>query len=320
MIHEQTEEVAYAWGHSKRYNSQSVYLKNTYGGRVQKVSIAADFTCPNRDGSLGWGGCTFCNNESFIPSYTKGLDSITAQLDKGLTFLKKRYKRSAMFVGYFQSYSNTYGSLEKIKEIYQEALAHPDISGLVIGTRPDCITNEQLDYLQELAKTHYIDLEFGIEATQDAVLETINRGHDFATSVDAIHRAAGRGFELGAHMLFGLPNQSREAMLAQVHDINRLPINTIKFHQLQIVKGTIMAKQYKTDPTQFHLFDQEEYIEFVIDFMERLRPDITVQRLFSEAPPSIKIAPHWGNARMDVLQQKVEERMEERDTWQGKLL
>ena len=312
------EEAIYAWGDNKRYNSQSARLKEKYGGRVQKVSISASFTCPNRDGSLGTGGCTFCNNDSFTPSYTKISNEITKQLDEGLKFLKVRYKRTAMFVGYFQSYTNTYGSLEKITAIYDEALSHPDINGLVIGTRPDVTTNEQLDYLEKLAKDYYIDLEFGIESTNDMTLEDINRGHDFASSVDAIKRASGRGFEVGGHMLFGLPGETRQEMLDQVDEINKLPLDSIKFHQLQIVRNTVMAKQYKDTPEMFDLFELNEYIEFIIDFMERLRPDITVQRLVSEAPPAIKIAPDWGTIRIDVIQNQIEARMAERNTWQGK--
>lgn len=313
---DKTEQI-YAWGDSKRFNSQSARLKEKYGGRVQKVSISADFTCPNRDGSVGVGGCTFCNNDSFTPSYTRHA-TITEQLNNGLEFQKKRYKRTAMFVGYFQSYTNTYGSLEKIKSIYDEALSHPDIKGLVIGTRPDVTTDEQLDYLEELAKTHYVDLEFGIESTNDIILDSINRGHDFASSVDAIKRAAGRGFDVGGHMLFGLPGESRQEMLNQAHEINKLPLDTIKFHQLLIVKHTLMAKQYKDTPEMFDLFTKVDYINFVIDFMELLRPDITVQRLTSEAPPDIKIAPIWDGERIGVMQDLIEKRMEERDTWQGK--
>ncbi len=313
------EKKIFVWGDDKRYNSQSARLKEEYGGRVQKVSISASFTCPNRDGSLGTGGCTFCNNDSFTPSYTKVSSNITEQLNEGLKFLKVRYKRSAMFVGYFQSYTNTYGSLEKITTIYDEALSHPDISGLVIGTRPDVTTDEQLDYLEKLAKDYYIDLEFGIESTNDIILDKVNRGHDFASSVDAINRASGRGFDVGGHMLFGLPGETRQEMLDQVDEINKLPLNSIKFHQLQIVKNTVMAKQYKDNPEMFDLFSKEEYIDFVIDYMERLRPDITIQRLSSEAPPAIKIAPDWGTIRIDVIQNQIEKRMEERDTWQGRL-
>ncbi|BDC98419.1 TIGR01212 family radical SAM protein [Persicobacter psychrovividus] len=306
------------WNTNRRYNAYSDHLKQTFGGRVQKVSINADFTCPNRDGSLGRGGCTFCNNESFTPSYVKQHPSITDQLNEGLKFLKQRYKRTAHFVGYFQSYTNTYGSLEAIKKVYDEALSHPDIDGLVIGTRPDCITNEQLDYLQELAKKYIIVLEFGIESCYNDTLESVNRGHTFEDAVDAIQRAVGRGFHVGGHLMFGFPNDSRERMLEQVTLINELPMDSIKFHQLQIVKGTVMAKQYKDYPEQFDFFGVEDYIDFVINFVERMRPDLQIQRFTSEAPPSIKIAPHWGMMRGFSLLEQIEKRMEERDTWQGK--
>lgn len=309
----------FAWGDTKRYNSQSARIKEKFGGRVQKVSISAGFTCPNRDGSLGVGGCTFCNNDSFTPSYTKISKNIAEQINEGLKFQKVRYKRTAMFVAYFQSYTNTYGSLERITSIYNEALAHPEINGLVIGTRPDITTNEQLDYLEKLAKKYYIDLEFGIETINDITLKKINRGHDFAASVDAIKRASGRGFDVGGHLLFGLPGETRKEMLEQVHEINKLPLNSVKFHQLQIMKNTVMADEYKNTLKNFNLFSKDDYIEFIINFLEKLRPDISVQRFVSEAPPSIKIAPDWGTIRIDVVQQQIEKRMEERNTWQGKL-
>ncbi|GJM60155.1 TIGR01212 family radical SAM protein [Persicobacter diffluens] len=307
------------WDSGRRYNAYVDYLKQTYGGRIQKVSINADFTCPNRDGSLGRGGCTFCNNDSFTPSYVRENPSITTQLEKGLKFLKKRYKRTAKFVGYFQAYTNTYGDLEDLKKVYEEALAHPDIEGLVIGTRPDCINEAQLDYFEALAKEHLIVLEYGIESCYNDTLDSVNRGHSFEDSVRAIKMSVGRGFHVGGHLMFGFPNDSRERMLAQVALINELPLDSIKFHQLQVVKGTIMAKEYKDHPEQFNFFDREEYIDFVIDFVERLRPELQIQRFTSEAPPAIKIAPNWGMVRGDTLLSQIEKRLEERNTWQGKL-
>lgn len=306
-----------AW-EGKRYYAYTTYLKKKYGGRVQKVSLNASFTCPNRDGSIGRGGCTFCNNDSFTPSYLAKTNGITEQLDIGLRFLERRYPKTKRFVGYFQAYSNTYGTLDYLKEVYAEALAHPSISGLVIGTRPDCVTDEQLDYLQELAKEHMIVLEYGIESCYDDILEQINRGHTFACTQDAIHRSVGRGFHVGGHMLFGLPGEGRERTLAQAEMLSALPLDSVKFHQLQIVKGTIMAHQYKQDNTAFELFGTDEYIDFVVSFLERLRPDIAIQRFSSEVPPSLKIAPDWGY-RLDEIQKMVEQRLIERNTWQGRL-
>ncbi|BDD08858.1 TIGR01212 family radical SAM protein [Fulvitalea axinellae] len=309
----------YPWPDDRPYYSYTSYLREKYGGRVQKVSIHAGFTCPNRDGSIARGGCTFCNNESFTPSYCQPGDGITAQLDKGLAFLEKRYRRTKKFVGYFQSYTNTYGSLETIKSYYDEALAHPKIDGLVISTRPDCINEEQLDYLEELAKSKIIILEFGIESCFNDTLDRVNRGHSFEDAERAIKMAAGRGFHVGGHLLFGLPGDNRERLLSQADIISSLPLDSIKFHQLQIVKGTVMAKQYRVTPEMFDLFDKEEYVEFVIDFLERLRPDICVQRFISEAPPAIKLAPNWGNVRTDIIIKEIEQRMNERGAWQGRL-
>ncbi|MEH0156222.1 TIGR01212 family radical SAM protein [Limibacter armeniacum] len=306
------------WNGERHYNAHVDYLKQTYGGRVQKVSINADFTCPNRDGKLGRGGCTFCNNDSFTPAYVKETPSITAQLDKGVAFLRQRYKRTAMFVGYFQAYTNTYGDLASIKKVYEEALAHPDISGLVIGTRPDCITEEQLDYFEALAKKYFIVLEYGIESCYNDTLASVNRGHSFEDTVQALEMSQGRGFHVGGHLMFGFPNDSRERMLAQVEKINQLPLDAIKFHQLQVVKGTVMAKQYREYPEQFNFFTCDEYIDFVVQFVERMRPDLQIQRFTSSAPPSIKLAPDWGNVREDQLILRIEKRFEELNTWQGK--
>ncbi|PWJ42070.1 hypothetical protein BC781_103320 [Sediminitomix flava] len=304
---------------NRRFYAYTSYLKRKYGGRVQKVSINASFTCPNRDGKVGKGGCTFCNNSSFTPSYITPKSTITHQLNEGLGFLEKRYNRSKHFVGYFQSYTNTYGSLDELKEVYTEALSHPKISGLVIGTRPDCIDEAQLDYLQELAEKHIIVLEYGIESCYNDTLDRVNRGHSFEDTIKALEMSKNRGFQVGGHLLFGLPGDDRQRMLDQVDLINDLPLDTIKFHQLQIVKGTIMAKQYRENPDFIKLFNKDEYIDFIVEFVERLRPDISIQRFSSEAPPNIKLAPDWGKLRMDQILNQIEAKLKEKDTWQGKL-
>ncbi|MBK1791158.1 TIGR01212 family radical SAM protein [Persicirhabdus sediminis] len=309
----------FPWGNARRFYSHADAMKAQFGGRVQKVSIMADFTCPNRDGSLGYGGCTFCNNESFTPSYTKKYPQITDQIDHGLEFLKRRYPRVAKYVAYFQAYTNTYGELEKLKSTYAEALAHPDIDGLVIGTRPDCVNDELLDYFEELAKEKLLVVEYGVESCHNSTLQLVHRGHSFEDSVAAIEKSAGRGFHVGAHFMFGLPGESRWEMLQQVDKINQLPIDSVKFHQLQIVKGSIMAHQYEADPDAFELFEKDEYINFIIQVLERLRPDLEVQRLSSESPPTIRIAPDWGNARIHEIMLEIEAEMEKRDTYQGRL-
>lgn len=314
-----TAKEEFPWPGEQPYNSTAAQYKARFGGRVQKVSLHADFTCPNRDGKLGRGGCTFCNNDSFTPSYVRESKRLYDQIDKGVSFLERRYKRTAMFVGYFQAYTNTYGDLKDLKKLYDHVLAHPKIEGLVIGTRPDCVNEEMLDYFAALGEKHYIHLEYGVESCYDRTLEAINRGHDFATSVKAIEMTAERGLHVGAHMVFGLPGDSRKEMLDQVHLINKLPINAIKFHQLQIVQRTVMAKQYKETPEMFDLFDREEYIEFVCDFVERMRPDISIDRFGSEAPPSIKIAPKWNGARVDALQKAIGQELVDRESFQGQL-
>ncbi|WP_281614613.1 TIGR01212 family radical SAM protein [Flammeovirga sp. SubArs3] len=304
---------------SRRYFPYSEYLKKQYGGRIQKVSIHADFTCPNRDGSLGFGGCTFCNNDSFVPNYLHdGMKTITEQIDHGMEFLPGRYHSAKAFVGYFQAYSNTYGTVEKLKEIYSEALKHDKIDGLVIGTRPDCLSDEQLDYLSELAEKYLIFIEFGIESCYNKTLDKVNRGHSFEDSVEAIQKVVDRGLPVAGHMLFGLPGESREETLAQAKIISDLPLGSVKFHQLQIVKGTIMAKQYKENPDQFPLFQPDEYVDFMVDFLEQLRPDMAIQRFSSDTPQNLRIAPNWG-IRPNQIQLMIEKRLKERDTYQGRL-
>ncbi|MCG8477393.1 MAG: TIGR01212 family radical SAM protein [Cytophagales bacterium] len=311
------EQIQYPWGSELPYYSYAHYLKTKYGGRVQKVSINAGFTCPNRDGKVAKGGCTFCNNKSFTPSYTRNGETIGEQVDRGISFLAKRYKRTKKFVGYFQAYTNTYAPLSELTALYEEALKHPRLDGIVISTRPDCVSDELLDYLQDLSSRKIVVLELGIESCYNDTLERINRGHDFETTVDAIHRAAGRGFHVGGHLLFGLPGDSREKMLEQAEIISGLPLDSIKFHQLQIVKGTVMAQQYREDASQFNLFSKDEYIDFVIEFMARLRPDICVQRFISEAPLDLRLAPNWGNFRSDVVMKEIEDKMKRQGVRQG---
>jgi uncharacterized protein len=305
-------------GAGKRYNSWAEQCRMKFGGRVQKVAIDAGFSCPNRDGTVGIGGCTFCSNDGFRPSYCRSDKSISLQIDKGLVFLTKRYPRSRFFVAYFQSFSNTYASLPLLKKVYKEALDHHDIQGLVIATRPDCIDQEKLHYLKELSHRYYIKIEYGIETCYDETLARINRGHTFADSIRAIRLTADMGLSAGIHMLFGLPGETRNQMLDQVDMINQLPVQTIKFHQLQIVKGTAMALEYKQFQEHFQLFPVEEYLDFLIQFIERLRPDIAIERLSGEVPLILNEGVSWGKIRADQVQKRLEQLLEEKDTWQGK--
>jgi len=308
----------YPWGHNRRFNSYSEFFKSHFGERVQKVSIDAGFTCPNRDGTLGTGGCTYCNNDAFNPSYCQPGKSVTKQIEEGIEFHKNRYRRANKFLVYFQAYSNTYAPLTKLKTLYDEALKFPNVAGLVIGTRPDCIDDEKLEYLKQLNKTHYVIIEYGIESCNNNTLKRINRQHTFEQSAIAIKKTAAAGIKTGAHIIFGLPGETREEMLNSAHILASLPMNNIKFHQLQIIKGTRMARQYAEDPEHFHLFSLQEYIDFIIKFIEHIPHELIIERFTGEVPPRFHAGSNWGNIRNDQVNILIENRMAELDTWQGK--
>ncbi len=308
----------YHWGHNRRFNSYTEYFRKAYGDRVQKVTIDAGFTCPNRDGTKGKGGCTYCNNDAFNPSYNQPYKGIKKQIEEGIEFHANRYRRATKFLAYFQPYSNTYAPLHKLKSFYSEALSVPGIIGLVIGTRPDCVDEEKLEYFRELSKNYYIIIEYGVETCNNVTLKNINRGHTFEDSVRLIKETSDRGIKTGAHFIFGLPGETRQEMLDQVTIINQLPLNNIKFHQLQIIKNTLMAEQYKQNPNYFQLFTLEEYIEFFISFLEKLNPEFVIERFTAEVPPRFLAGPGWGLLRTNHLLDKLEKRLEEKDTWQGK--
>ncbi|MCB9014227.1 MAG: TIGR01212 family radical SAM protein [Lentimicrobiaceae bacterium] len=302
----------------KRYNSYNEYFKRTFGQRVQKVSIDAGFTCPNRDGTTGLGGCTYCNNDAFNPSYCQPQKPVSQQIAEGIEFHKVRYRRALKYLAYFQTYSNTYCSINRLKELYEQALAYPEITGLVIGTRPDCIDDEKLAYLADIARHHYVIVEYGMESTNNETLKLINRGHTFEQTAEAISKTASYGLKTGAHLIFGLPGESRQQMLEQAHIVSALPLTTIKFHQLQIVKDTVMAKQFLDNPSQFKLFSLDEYIDFIVAFIERLNPDIVIERFTGEVPPRFLVNKAWGQLRADQVALKIEQEMERLNTWQGK--
>lgn len=302
----------------RRFNAYSNYFMKQFGSRVQKISIDAGFSCPNRDGKISTGGCTFCSNAAFNPSYCKPEKSVRQQIEEGIEFHKRRYRRADKYLAYFQPYSNTYKPLDALKEIYRQALEVPNIIGIVIGTRPDCIDEPLLHNLNEIQKTHYVMLEFGVESVYDETLKRVNRGHDFATAKRAIQRTAEHGIPCGGHFIFGLPGETKDMMLNAADLISQLPLTTVKFHQLQIFRGTQMAEEYLQHPDAFPLFDLEEYIDFVIDFAERLNPDIVIERFAGEVPPRYLVSEPWMKLRYDEVLRKIEQRMEERDTWQGK--
>ena len=311
------EQKVYSWGHNRRYNDFPTYFRNLFSERVQKVSIDAGFTCPNRDGSKGVGGCTYCNNKTFKPTYCNLENTVTSQVEQGIEFFSKKYK-SMKFLAYFQAYTNTYAPLDDLKRLYEEALQHPEIIGLVISTRPDAIEEELLDYLAELSRKVYVMVEFGLESHLDRTLESINRGHTFAESVWALEETAKRGINTCAHMILGLPGESRSELLDQARIVSQLPVKNLKLHQLQIHKRTLLAKQYQENPDRFNLYTAEEYTNLVVDYLELLNPSIIVERFISQAPPDMLIAPKWGLKNFEFVA-KVEKRLAERNTWQGRL-
>lgn len=302
----------------KRYKDYASELKTIFDGRVQKVSINAGFSCPNRDGKIGVGGCTYCNNQSFTPDYCRSHKSITQQIDEGVLFFDHKYK-TQKYIAYFQSFTNTYGKIDDLISIYEEAFDHKKISGVVIGTRPDCVSDELLDYLAEKSRYNYVMLEYGVESTCDDTLKLINRGHSFQTAADTIKSTSGRGLFVGAHLILGLPFEKKEQLIAHAIKLSQLPINCLKLHQLQIIKGTKMAKQFAENPEWFHLFSAEEYIDLVVDFLEHLNPKIAVERFVSQSPKELIVAPDWGLKNYEFVV-KIEKRLAQRNTWQGRLL
>lgn len=307
----------YPWGDERRFNSYAAYFKRTFGSRMQKVTINAGFGCPNRDGSISWGGCTFCRNDAFTPSYCQSYKSITQQIEEGIEFHRRRYRTAQRYLAYFQSFSNTYAPLEQLKRCYDEALAHPDVAGIVVGTRPDCVDEQKLDYFAELSKQKYVILEYGVESCYDTTLRNINRGHDFATAERAIKMTAERGIHCGAHFILGLPGESEQMLVEQVEKINSLPLTTIKFHQLQLFKDTPMAKEYDAHPERFHFWSVDEYIDLFVEIVRRLRPDIVIERFAGEAPPRYHHIEGWGLIRNETLLMMLDKQLELKDVYQG---
>ncbi|MFW5892450.1 MAG: TIGR01212 family radical SAM protein [Bacteroidota bacterium] len=310
--------MTYLWGNNRRFFSYTDYCKKKYGSRIQKVSVNAGFTCPNRDGSKGTGGCSFCNNQGFSPSYCHEDHNIGEQIEKGLKFIRKRYKKAKLFIAYFQSYSNTYDTLPILNQRYLEALNYPGISGISVGTRPDCIDEEKLDFLAELSQKYIVNLEYGVESCYEDTLLRINRGHTFKDSVRAIELTAGKGIHTGIHMIIGLPGESKEQILKQSEIISKLPVNSVKFHQLQIVSHTAMAKDFQKNSGQFYFFEPAEYADLMAEFIARLRPDISIERLAGEVPPGYNLRTSWKGIRSDEMIRLIEQQLAIKDLWQGK--
>jgi radical SAM protein (TIGR01212 family) len=315
----------------KRYNSYTGYFRKKYGERLQKLVIDAGFTCPNRDGTVGTGGCSYCDNAAFHPGYSTPGKGILQQLDEGIAFHQVRYRRASHYLAYFQSYSNTYGPVERLREAYIEALSHPQVVGIVIGTRPDCIDEAKLDLLEELRdtpmpgkdepfRTPVIQIEYGIESCYDSTLEHIGRGHGFECARRAVEATAARGFDVGAHFILGLPGETRQMLLEECPIINSLPLNSVKFHQLQLVKGIRMEKEAREHPERFLEWTLDEYLDLVVDILERLRPDLYIERVAGEVPPRFVESTRWGLIRNFQILHLLDERLESRDTRQGALL
>lgn len=337
----------FGFSEGKRYNSFVGYYRRRYGERLQKLVLDAGFSCPNRDGTVGRGGCTYCDNAAFHPGYSTPGKPLLTQIDEGITFQKVRYPRARHYLAYFQAYSNTYGSLERLKALYEEVLRHPEVVGIVIGTRPDCVDEVKLDYLADLAAGRVLPgwqrflrkvpgptvqapvpdtltapivvVEYGIESCHDSTLRHINRGHNFECARKAVEMTAERGIDTGAHFILGLPGETREMLLDQCGLISSLPLRSVKFHQLQIVKGTAMEKEYAVDPSAFYRPGLDEYLDFVIDILERLRPDLYIERVAGEVPPRFVNDTPWGLVRNFEILRLLDKRLEERGTWQGRL-
>lgn len=315
----ENKDMAFPWGHQKRYHSYPELYRSKFGMRVQKVAVDAGFTCPNRDGKAGHGGCTYCNNDAFNPSYCQTGKSIREQVIKGIEFHRTRYRRARQYLVYLQAYSNTYAPLEELRRIYEEALSCEGVIGLVIGTRPDCVENEKLDYLSELAKKYYIKVEYGIESVRDETLQAINRGHRFEVSMDALRRTHERGLHAGAHFILGLPGENKHTLLEDIPVISALPLESVKLHQLQIIKGTAMEIQYRKNPGAFQIYGLAEYLELLSSLVERLNPAISIERIAAEVPPRYLASPAWEQVRYDEVLRLFERKLEEKNTWQGRL-
>lgn len=309
----------YSWGDERRFNSYAGYFRRLFGGRVQKVAVNAGLGCPNRDGTVARGGCTFCDNGAFTPSYCTPSKSIRQQVGEGIEFHVRRYRKASRYLVYFQSFSNTYAPLAHLERLYREALDHPLVAGLVVGTRPDCVDGEKLDLLADLARDRFVAVEYGIESTSDETLRAVNRGHDFACARRAVEMTARRGLHVGAHFILGLPGESDERLIAQTALINALPLTTVKFHQLQLFRGTRMAAEYDAFPERFRFWQVGEYVDLFVEILRRLRPDLVVERFAGEAPPRFHYGPCWGLIRNEQLLAMLEKRLEERNAYQGEI-
>jgi radical SAM protein (TIGR01212 family) len=307
----------FPWGHSRPYNDYPTYIKQKFGGRVQKISVNVGFSCPNRDGTKGTGGCIYCDNTTFKPGYCGPEKTVLAQVQRGVEFFEEKYP-DMRFMAYFQSYTNTYAPVNDLRKLYLEALEHPKVAGLIIGTRPDCVSTEIVQMLAELNRTVPVTVEFGLESTRNDTLQRINRCHTWEESLAAIELCRQHGIETGGHLILGLPGETEEMMLEHARIISKLPLKTLKLHQLQIIKNTPLARQYQANPDMVSLFTFETYLDLLIRFLEVLNPEIILERFVSSSPVEKLIAPKWNKIKNFEVVAQVEKEMEKRATWQGR--
>lgn len=298
------------------YNDYGSWIRSQFNFRIQKISIDGGFSCPNRDGTVSAGGCTFCDNRTFNPSYCNPAKSIREQIQTGKDFFARKYP-TMRYLAYFQAYSNTYAPLDTLRRRYEEALSQDGVVGIVIGTRPDCVTEETLDYLEELSRSTFVIVEYGIESVDNGTLKRINRGHTFECSRDAIIATHERGILTGGHIILGLPGETAEDNIRQAAETSALPLDILKLHQLQIIRGTQLAEDYLSKP--FKLYTADEYIDVCIRYIERLRKDLVLERFVSQSPADMLIAPKWGIKNHEFTDRLVNE-LKRRRTWQGRLL
>jgi radical SAM protein (TIGR01212 family) len=297
-----------------RYNSFGYFLKEKFGCRVHKIVVDAGFTCPNRDGTVGFGGCTYCSNDAFRPGTARRTEPIPRQVEAGIAHLKRRY-RAQKFIVYFQPYSNTYAPLGQLIPLYESAVGHPEVVGIAVGTRPDCVDAQKIAWFEGLARKLFVTLEYGLESIHDPTLERINRGHDFAGWLEAVRQTRGRGIHIGAHLILGFPWESREQVLATPGAISDAGLDFLKIHHLHVVRHTALAREFLDHP--FPLPGYEEYLSLLTEFLELLNPAIRVERIAGLAPEGLLLGPQWGRTKAEI-QRDVERALAARDTWQGK--
>ena len=298
------------------YNNYNQHLRDIFGARIQKISINAGFTCPNRDGTKGVGGCTFCNNVSFSPEYCLPTKDVVTQMKEGIDFFS-RYQ-GQKYLAYFQSFTNTYSSLSTVKKYYESIFELDSVIGIVVATRPDCVDSYLLDYYQDIAKEKYVMIEYGIESTSDVTLQRINRGHTYSDSIRAVEETHKRGINVGAHLILGLPGERETDFISHAKKINELPLDMLKLHQLQIVKGTVLEKQWQNGSADLMTFTMNEYIDLCIRFLEQLKPTIGIERFISQSPKDLLIYPDWGVKNFEFIA-KLQKRMVELNAFQSRL-